>query len=510
MSALSGAFATPGPLGAEAFKLAYEEPFWSGVDPGCTWALEVVRAGVELEPIALSAKACYLVGRIPVCDIVLENDTVSRQHAVFQSRSNGKLYLYDLGSTHGTFVNGKRLEPKTYVELTPGVQIKFGMTARNHILSGEGKEPSAEPAVAVAATVAVAEAPKLSKRRQKGEEFFLGSVEDAEKFVKQKEHEKRQKERNTQQKKQKEKEKKRGEGRDEFDDEDEEEADKHKKKNAASDGNDSDDSDAPQNAGEADPDKMVVGAARSNWDEYEMDDENDEFYDRASKKRAISGEATSGKALSRDDILNAKVELDLQIRDLDAKIVAGKKSSASGAAGEEEDELDAYMKVVADVTVSESVERMTQARSDLEVRRRRLDKMLAATTTALDRLKQRDEPQKKDTLESRVAAVLNAGFAAPMPVASPAKKPTATPAPAPAVVAPAPAVADSGKGKQQNSTVAALAEFVRRESKKAKVDPKPAAAPIVARDPDYEDVEWAPPKNQAGDGSTDLNKRFGY
>ena len=49
-------------------------------------ALQVIRAGVELPPLPLWEKACYLVGRVPICDFVLENDTVSRQHAVFQHR----------------------------------------------------------------------------------------------------------------------------------------------------------------------------------------------------------------------------------------------------------------------------------------------------------------------------------------------------------------------------------------------------------------------------------------
>ncbi len=488
--------------GAGAFKLAYEEPFWSGKDASSTWALDVVRAGVELEPIPLNAKACYLVGRVPVCDIVLENDTVSRQHAVFQSRSNGKLYLFDLDSTHGTFVNGKRLEPRTYAELTAGCHIKFGSTARIHILTGTGKADVQEPEQSKEAP-AVVVAPKLSKRRQKEEEFFEGNVEDGEKFVKRKEHEKRQKERSTQMKKQKKKEKQRG-ARDEFEDDDQDEADDGAKpKN----GPDSDDSDAPENAGEADPDKLVVGAARSNWDDYEVDAENDDFYDRASKKRALVNEGGStARAMSRDEIVNAKVELDLQIRDLLAQIDAGKRASSASVAQEDEDELDAYMKVVANTSVGENVQKMMDKKSELEKQHRKLDKMLEATMTALDRLKPRDEA-KKDTLQSRVAAVLDAGFAKPELMAAAVVAAPEVVA-APAVAVPSPVVHAVAKPKQ-NSTVAALAEFAKRESKKAKVE-RCEVVSIVARDPDLEDVEWAPPKNQSGDGTTDLNKRLGY
>jgi hypothetical protein len=107
---------------AEEFKLKYSEPFWSGQLPsGCKWSFDIVRDGVEIGSLPLEGKACFLVGRVPLCDIVLDNETVSRQHAVLQCRGNGKLYLYDLGSTYGSFVNRTKIAPSTYVELKAGV-----------------------------------------------------------------------------------------------------------------------------------------------------------------------------------------------------------------------------------------------------------------------------------------------------------------------------------------------------------------------------------------------------
>lgn len=48
------------------------------------------------------------IGRDRSCDICLPIDTLSRQHAQFSIRS-GRLFLSDLGSSNGSFVNGERV-----------------------------------------------------------------------------------------------------------------------------------------------------------------------------------------------------------------------------------------------------------------------------------------------------------------------------------------------------------------------------------------------------------------
>jgi hypothetical protein len=64
------------------------------------------------------------VGRDPLADIVLNDPEVSRHHAQFIQTQEG-YQLKDLGSTNGSFVDGKRIggEPVT---LSPGQIVMFG------------------------------------------------------------------------------------------------------------------------------------------------------------------------------------------------------------------------------------------------------------------------------------------------------------------------------------------------------------------------------------------------
>lgn len=53
-------------------------------------------------------KLPFVVGRAPECNLRPNNDSVSRLHCAFQ-RNDDALVLQDLGSKHGTYVNGAKL-----------------------------------------------------------------------------------------------------------------------------------------------------------------------------------------------------------------------------------------------------------------------------------------------------------------------------------------------------------------------------------------------------------------
>jgi hypothetical protein len=70
----------------------------------------------------LPLTARTLIGRHPDCTIVLDDSFVSAEHAELGSRDH-RWYVRDLGSTNGTFVNGRAV---TSSLLDNGDVIQFG------------------------------------------------------------------------------------------------------------------------------------------------------------------------------------------------------------------------------------------------------------------------------------------------------------------------------------------------------------------------------------------------
>ena len=62
------------------------------------------------------------IGRRPDSDVFLDDVTVSRNHALLVRRRDG-LYIDDLGSLNGTYVNRRRIESH---KLTDGDELQIG------------------------------------------------------------------------------------------------------------------------------------------------------------------------------------------------------------------------------------------------------------------------------------------------------------------------------------------------------------------------------------------------
>jgi hypothetical protein len=71
-------------------------------------------------PITLASTR---VGREDDCDLVLDDVSVSRRHAVFTATASGRLTLRDLNSLNGTYVNGTRVDE---VVLHSGDEVQIG------------------------------------------------------------------------------------------------------------------------------------------------------------------------------------------------------------------------------------------------------------------------------------------------------------------------------------------------------------------------------------------------
>ena len=68
---------------------------------------------------------CILGKMVEWSDIVLRDQSISRMHArIFEE--NGELYLQDLNSTNGSYINNLELESNEIVKLKIGDEITFG------------------------------------------------------------------------------------------------------------------------------------------------------------------------------------------------------------------------------------------------------------------------------------------------------------------------------------------------------------------------------------------------
>ncbi|KAF5748898.1 kanadaptin [Tripterygium wilfordii] len=116
-------------------SVPYTIPEWSG--PPChKFHLEVLKDGSIFDKLDVFEKGAYMFGRVDLCDFVLEHPTISRFHAVLQFKRSGDAYLYDLGSTHGTFINKKQVQKNIFVDLHVGDVVRFGLSSRLYVFQG--------------------------------------------------------------------------------------------------------------------------------------------------------------------------------------------------------------------------------------------------------------------------------------------------------------------------------------------------------------------------------------
>ena len=136
----------------------YSPPDWSGWPPeeetsSSLFSLEVLKGGQVVDAIDLSAlllekmgkkkkekseNAFVAFGRHPSCDVVIEHPSSSRLHCVLQFKKDAKeMFAFDPGSTHGTFVNKRKLKKGVYAPIFIGDQIKFGESTRDYIVQGD-------------------------------------------------------------------------------------------------------------------------------------------------------------------------------------------------------------------------------------------------------------------------------------------------------------------------------------------------------------------------------------
>ncbi|EDW04627.1 GH25247 [Drosophila grimshawi] len=195
----------------------YKVPKWSRPPAAHDiYRFEVLKSGQIIDEVKdLQHQAIWTFGRLPENDVAMAHPTISRFHAVLQykpkpssnagsdddvfsadnlpiSDQSEGWYIYDLGSTHGTFLNKQRLPPRVYIRIRVGHMLKLGSSTRVYILQGprEDEEPESEltiteirerreQQVALAATEKARKALE-AEERERNEGASWGMSEDAD------------------------------------------------------------------------------------------------------------------------------------------------------------------------------------------------------------------------------------------------------------------------------------------------------------------------------------------
>ena len=87
-----------------------------------TWKLQAITG--EFTGQEISVERDMLVGRHQDAEILLQSTDISRKHAALLFRDD-HIWVKDLNSTNGTFVNGERVEQEQEIELHDGDMLQF-------------------------------------------------------------------------------------------------------------------------------------------------------------------------------------------------------------------------------------------------------------------------------------------------------------------------------------------------------------------------------------------------
>ncbi len=117
------------PVPQQAFRQQPSQPSQSGVSAkdkttvGVPLIIELKSGGAVIDTINAKVDRSIIIGRSKICDIVINNENMSRQHLIIEY-SDDSFYVQDLSTKNGTFFNGVRMTHKRRLE--KGDVLKIG------------------------------------------------------------------------------------------------------------------------------------------------------------------------------------------------------------------------------------------------------------------------------------------------------------------------------------------------------------------------------------------------
>ena len=102
------------------------------------------RAWLECEDAStVPVSASCAIGRAPINQLVLADDKVSRKHALIHRQGDNEYWLVDLGSSNGTYLDGRRVSQP--MALCDGSVVRIGPAAFVFRMSAGPAAPKNEP-----------------------------------------------------------------------------------------------------------------------------------------------------------------------------------------------------------------------------------------------------------------------------------------------------------------------------------------------------------------------------